>query len=118
MIRALIFDFDGLIRDTESAEFEAWRAVYEAHGAELPLERWVLCIGTRGGFDPFAYLEEQVGRSMDRGVARAEQRAQMRRLMEGRGAMAGVEEWVKAARDRGLGLAVASSSDRGEVVRQ
>jgi len=32
MIKALIFDFDGLILDTESAEFQAWQEVFASHG--------------------------------------------------------------------------------------
>ena len=31
----LIFDFDGLIIDTESADYESWREVFEAHACEL-----------------------------------------------------------------------------------
>ncbi len=28
MLRALIFDFDGLILDTETPEFHAWQEIY------------------------------------------------------------------------------------------
>ena len=31
---ALVFDFDGLILDTESSAFHAWTAVYRHHGVE------------------------------------------------------------------------------------
>ena len=33
--RALIFDFDGLIVDSETPDFVAWQEIYRAHGAEL-----------------------------------------------------------------------------------
>ena len=40
MIRALVFDFDGLILDTEEPIYRSWLEVYEAHGEDLPFERW------------------------------------------------------------------------------
>ena len=33
-VRLVVFDFDGLILDTERPEFEAWRHVFEHHGVE------------------------------------------------------------------------------------
>ena len=50
-MRALLFDFDGLIVDTESPALAAWRWVYAQHGQELTLDRWSAAIGTLGGFD-------------------------------------------------------------------
>ena len=38
MIKALIFDFDGLIIDTESAEFQSWQETFEEHGCALTFE--------------------------------------------------------------------------------
>ena len=70
MIQALIFDFDGLILDTEQSEFQAWQEVYAEHNVYLPLEQWALCIGGAAElFDPYAYLESLVGRSVQREAA-------------------------------------------------
>jgi HAD superfamily hydrolase (TIGR01509 family) len=58
MPEALIFDFDGLILDTEVPVYEAWRQNYEAHGQTLPLETYVNCVGSDfNRFDPKAHLE-------------------------------------------------------------
>src|SRR4249919_1873349 len=57
-VKALLFDFDGLIVDTESPSLAAWRWVYEQHGQELALERWSAAIGTIDGFDPVGHLRE------------------------------------------------------------
>lgn len=66
MIEALLFDFDGLILDTETAVYEAWRADYLAHGHELPLDLYSGCVGSDfNGFDPKAHLESLVGISID-----------------------------------------------------
>lgn len=41
-VEALIFDFDGVIVDTESAAFNAWEEIYSAYDARLELSRWVV----------------------------------------------------------------------------
>jgi len=46
LIRALIFDFDGLILDTEGPIYRSWTEVYEAHGVALPFELWVKTVGS------------------------------------------------------------------------
>src|ERR1700674_1263594 len=69
MIRALVFDFDGLILDTEEPVYRSWLEVYEAHGEELPFERWVQIVGsTTAGFHPQHHLEERLGRSLPKEV--------------------------------------------------
>ncbi|NQT84421.1 HAD family phosphatase, partial [bacterium] len=45
MLRGLIFDFDGLILDTETARYYAWKEVIESYGVELPLSFWQENIG-------------------------------------------------------------------------
>ncbi len=66
MIRALVFDFDGLILDTETSVYEAWRTVYEEHDQVLPKDRWLTRIGTDGsGFDPLVELRARVGEALD-----------------------------------------------------
>lgn len=36
---AVVFDFDGLILDTETPLYDAWRVTFEHHGVEpIPLE--------------------------------------------------------------------------------
>jgi beta-phosphoglucomutase-like phosphatase (HAD superfamily) len=58
MIRALLFDFDGVVVDTEAPTSESWREVYAEHGVDLPLEVYLPAVGTGsstsetdGGFD-------------------------------------------------------------------
>jgi len=66
MIRALLFDFDGLIIDTESAIYQAWRELYADHGHPLPIERWSQCVGTDfGAYNPKADLEKLTGKDFD-----------------------------------------------------
>jgi HAD superfamily hydrolase (TIGR01509 family) len=116
-IRALVFDFDGLIVETEEPIFRAWQRIYREHGQELPLELWVTIIGTASGpFDPIQHLEERVGRLLDRkGFEDLERRyyeeaTAMQRLMPG------VAEYLRDAHRLRLGVGIASSSRRAWVV--
>jgi HAD superfamily hydrolase (TIGR01509 family) len=110
MIRAVIFDFDGLILDTEEPVFRSWVEVYEEHGEQLPFERWVEIVGsTTIGFHPQRHLEELIGRPLpqevlDRRVGRRTEYVQAKELLPG------VLQHIEEARTLGLKLGVASSS--------
>src|SRR6202158_6629847 len=65
-MRALVFDFDGLIVTTEVPIFRAWQRIYREHGQELPLDRWLTIIGTStGSFDPVVELGDRLGEKLD-----------------------------------------------------
>jgi HAD superfamily hydrolase (TIGR01509 family) len=115
MIRALVFDFDGLILDTEGPELQSWSEIYEDHGATLAFDLWATTIGTASTFDPHAELERQLGRSLDRDQIRARRRQRNQELISAEEVRPGVLEYVRTARERGFGLAVASSSPRSWV---
>jgi HAD superfamily hydrolase (TIGR01509 family) len=116
-VRALLFDFDGLIVDTETPSLASWQAVYREHGRELPLERWAAIIGTTaGGFDPLAYLEELHG-PIDRDAVKARRHEHELRLLEIEELRPGVLEYLEAAEQRGLKTAIVSSSSRRWVDR-
>jgi HAD superfamily hydrolase (TIGR01509 family) len=116
MIRALIFDFDGLILDTEGPEFQSWQETYQTHGHELSFDLWATCIGTTGGFDPYTHLEEQLGRALDRGALRTQHRQRCTELLQAQAILPGITEYIAAAQRLGLRLGVASSSTRAWVV--
>jgi beta-phosphoglucomutase-like phosphatase (HAD superfamily) len=65
MIKALIFDFDGLILGTEVPEYQSWVELYQAYGCKLPQEKWVESIGTTNVFNPYEYLEQRLGQPID-----------------------------------------------------
>ena len=113
-MRALIFDFDGLIADTETPSFEAWQAVYEGLGVALPRDEWVAGIGTiEGGFDPAERLSEVTGRSVEelRTGSREVRDALHRNLKP----LPGVRDWLAEAGRLGARIGIASSSPRSWV---
>lgn len=115
MISALVFDFDGLILDTETPEFRAWQEIYTAHGCSLSLETWAVAIGTVGAFDPYAELERRLGRPIDREAVGESRRRRISELIALEEVRPGVRAYLEDARRRGMRLAVASSSSRDWV---
>jgi HAD superfamily hydrolase (TIGR01509 family) len=114
-IAAVVLDFDGLIVDTETPIFEAWRAAYRRRGCSVGLGEWQHALGTHEGFDPLTHLDALVGGGLDREAVLAEIKEATARGCEGQPLMPGVEALLLDARARGLGRAVASSSSCGWV---
>lgn len=116
MPEALIFDFDGLILDTEVPVFEAWRENYRAHGHELPLEIYVGCVGSDfAGFDPKQHLESLVEEPIDWDHWDDWRAATAREHTNRLEPFPGVVEILTEAADRGIPCVVASSSPRSWV---
>jgi HAD superfamily hydrolase (TIGR01509 family) len=116
MIRGLIFDFDGLILDTEVPDFAAWQEMFAEHGTELPRAMWSPLIGHAiASFDIYDYLEQQSGRTIDRDDVRARRRARFHEMIAAQAILPGVEAWIREAKARGLKVGLASASDRAWV---
>jgi HAD superfamily hydrolase (TIGR01509 family) len=109
-IDALIFDFDGLLIDSETPLFEIWQAIYRDHGCELSLEDWQHVLGTVGGFDPYADLEARTGSRPDRTALAPLVQAKHYARCTALPLLPGVGGLLAAARSAALRTAVASSS--------
>lgn len=106
-----MFDFDGIVIDTESPILQAWREVYEAHGQELTLEDWATCLGTIGGFKPLDHLETLLGHSIDdRDGAGRRRRERELELVATQSLRPGIESYLARAGELGLSIAIVSSS--------
>lgn len=111
MIRALVFDFDGLILETETPAYQAWAEVYREFGHELPKELWLEYIGREGGwFDALEYLEGLIGSRDDRDAIQERRDTRKTELVMAVTETAGLRALLEDARARGLRLAVCSSS--------
>jgi len=116
MIKALIFDFDGIIIDSESPELSAWQEVFAAHGRELDLEVWADLVGRpRNHFDLFSYFQEHIDPAADIAALRKDRRARVISLTEQQPVLPGIHDYLRGARDLGLKLGMASSSSSNHV---
>jgi len=114
-IRALLFDFDGLLLDTEGPSYRAWVEVYERHGHELPLTTWAAAIGTIDGFDPVRHLEG-LGVTLDDDAHEARRQRDLD-LCDLEQLRPGVTDLLAEAERRGLRTAIVSSSDEAWIAR-
>jgi HAD superfamily hydrolase (TIGR01509 family) len=110
-VRALLFDFDGLILDTETASRAGWEWLYRQHGHELPREKWALMVGTVDGWDIWDNLEELAG-PLDRELWNERRYAHELTLLEVEVLRPGIAEYLAAAEERGLKRAIVSSASR------
>jgi HAD superfamily hydrolase (TIGR01509 family) len=111
-IRAFLFDFDGLILDTETASRAGWEWLYREHGHELPPEKWELVVGTTGAWSPMDHLEELVGEPLEREALNERRYVHELSLIEAEELRPGIAEYLAAAERHGLRRAIVSSSSR------
>ena len=111
-MRLIVFDFDGLILDTEVPVYDAWQAIYAEHGHTLDFDKWAQCIGTHDVFDPAEDLAALCGRELDCAALTERHRADCDTLIARESILPGVREYVEEARRLGVRLGVASSSSR------
>jgi len=116
-MRGLIFDFDGLILDTELPDYQSWEQVYKSYGVSLPLAKWGEIIGgnAESDFEPHEYLESLVGKPVDREQIWVTRRKSYLDHLENQPVLPGVMDYLTEARQRNLKLAVASSSPENWV---
>lgn len=115
MIKALVFDFDGLILETETPIFQSWQELYRRHGREMPMEHWLKNIGTAEAvFDPLGELERSIGRIIDRSELPLRRQRELDLIAE-LSARPGVEDYLRSGRRLGLKIGLASSSTCGWV---
>jgi HAD superfamily hydrolase (TIGR01509 family) len=111
---AIVFDFDGLILDTETPIFASWSQLFADHGcAPLTMEEWSAEVGTVGGIDLIALFRSRLDhdREVDMDAVQARRRAHRDELLAREVLRPGIVEWIADAEARGIPLAIASSSE-------
>jgi HAD superfamily hydrolase (TIGR01509 family) len=117
VIRGLIFDFDGLMVDTETSARDSWLEIYREYGCDFPYALWAQTLGgSRGGFDACVYLAEQIGHELDHEELRTRRGQRKLELVAEEPLMPGIATYLAEGKRLNLQLGVASSSSRGWVV--
>ncbi|MEK3883465.1 HAD family hydrolase [Paenibacillus sp. PL2-23] len=113
MMKAIIFDFDGTIIDTETPWFYAFRDAYKEYDVELTLEQYSQCVGTNiYTFNPYEYLKTDRGIELDLDAFKARIHQDHATLMSKQEVREGILDYLNAAKAAGLRIGLASSSGR------
>ncbi|MEO5837702.1 MAG: HAD-IA family hydrolase [Acidimicrobiales bacterium] len=115
MIDAFVFDFDGLIVDTEWCEYVSISEQFQRYGHAYAVEHFQKFVGTAWPTGWTDELSDAVGEPLDPVVLHAARRLRRDEMLHAMGVLPGVVELLDLARDHGLALAVASSSTRDWV---
>jgi HAD superfamily hydrolase (TIGR01509 family) len=114
-MKALLFDFDGTLWDSEVARLTAWQELYADWDQEVPLDLFAARIGTLGGPDLLKELERLTGRPIDRERLMERRRARVEELLQGLQPRPGIPEYLTQARRRGIAAAIVSSDDHAYI---
>ncbi len=112
-LKGIIFDFDGLIIDTEMPGCNAWAELFNQHGFSFTIEDWKKAIGTGpSAYDPAQHLSQLTNGLLDPLVIQEQTLDRARELIELQPMLPGVLDFLIAAQRLGFPMAVASSSNR------
>jgi len=117
VIQTLIFDFDGLILDTETPEVQIWQELYVREGQEFPMDDWVRTVvgAAVANLDPVSRLEDLTGRKYDHQAIHEQARKTRLERQSLLPPLPGVADYLDTALNQGLRLAIASSSPHAWV---
>jgi len=109
--QSVIFDFDGILVDTEWAIYQAWKRTFEGHGQHLPLDVYTRCIGSDfATWSPKTHLEELTGRAFDWHDLDTRRQHEIEAELTHEGPMHGAIELLEFLQRSEIPAAVASSS--------
>lgn len=115
MIKAVVFDFDGTILDTETVTYEAMNGIFRERGHELPMDKWAGAIGTLHGFDACAELSAFTGETIDRAWFDARFGELYAGMVHQVPLLPGILDALEEAKRLGLAVGLATSSYRAWI---
>lgn len=116
-IKAVIFDFDGVILETEGPVHQSWAELYQKFGLTLSMDVWAQVIGAgENVFNPMADIERQIGKLDDLEAVASRRLQRENELVSAQRVLPGVTEILQEARRLGLRVGLASSSSCQWVV--
>jgi HAD superfamily hydrolase (TIGR01509 family) len=109
-LQAIVFDYDGLIVNTERPGFVSWSEIYARFGQKLTLTDWYYATGYVDGFDPGLHLEKLLGRKLNWDELGPERDRRNWELTLTEPVLPGIAELLASARAHSLRIGVASNS--------
>lgn len=110
LIAAVVFDFDGLLMDTETTSLRSWQHEWQQWGLSLDVETFFLDHGGDVTEQRYADLATAVGATFDAELSHRRRTRYRDTLHEDLALAPGIRSWLDEAVELGLPLAVASSS--------
>lgn len=111
--RGIIFDFDGVLVDTEWAIYQSWVRLYAREGQEISIATYSPCLGAGySHWNPATHLENLTGKHYDWAAEDARRKAEIEADLAAGGLMEGARDLMDWCRAEGIGMTVASSSSR------
>ncbi|PEJ57251.1 HAD family hydrolase [Bacillus sp. AFS002410] len=111
MIKAVIFDFDGLIVDTESVWYEAYKEVLNRYKVELTLQKFSEVVGTSDEI-LFEYINSNLKEPIEKEIIEQMAKELVDEKLLEPVLRESVEDYLISAKNAGLQIALASSSSR------
>ena len=116
IIKGLIFDFDGLILDTETPDVMAWLKIYKKHGQNFNFGDYALSIGTIYRMTEPALDLQRLVPGLNAEEVFNEWTELERLLIKDQIVLPGVIEYLQTAKTLNIKVAIASSSEKSWVV--
>ena len=115
-IKGLIFDFDGLILDTETPDVIAWIKIYQKYGQKFRFENYAYAIGTIFRMvEPARELQNLVPGLQAENIFNEWTKLE-KSLIENQKILPGIMEYLNDARALNFQIAIASSSEKPWVL--
>ena len=111
-IDGMLFDFDGLILDTETPIFQAWQEMFRKYGQELRLEEWAEILGkSLDVVGPAEIFVESLSDENERKKVLREVSKRELELVNQQQPLPGAVELIQKSKKHGLKLGIVSSSE-------
>jgi HAD superfamily hydrolase (TIGR01509 family) len=111
-IDGILFDFDGLILDTETPIFRAWQEMFRSYGQELLLNEWAEILGkSLDVVGPAEIFVENIPDVNERKKVLKEVSNRELELVNEQMPLPGAVELIQKSKQHGLKLGIVSSSD-------
>lgn len=118
-IKAVIFDCDGILVDSEGIKYEAWKRVLQSRGIDLTHEKYQVLAGL-SGLSILSHLEKELRIHLDPKIINEKDDLYKEMQREGIkpiGPMLSAFQWVKEKHNaKELMLGVASSASKSEII--